>query len=127
MLVYEGNVVLEELCHGVSAVFAAEGILLDEFVEALRLHELPDEFYVVVGVSLATLLLPQEVPIEVKEVITGEVGRVHLIVFLLKVLVKLYIIIHRHEQKVEEELFDRKLGIGPVLLFKMSLHLPFGH
>ena len=96
-------------------------------MEGLRFDQLADECRarVVLG---SILLLPVEIALEVKELIAARRSSHHpaLAIFLcvlhfIRLAKEPNVLVHSDKQKVEEELFDAKLGVCPVLGIKLLL------
>ena len=97
-------------------------------MEALCRGECSDEIDVIVLVSYRLLLMPGQVLLEVEEVLTRLESSVDVLVLLgLWGLEEHNVVVDGNEEEVEEELLNGKLGICPILLFKVLFNLTFRH
>ena len=123
------DVHLEENRHGIVLILlCGYWSLLNELVEALCRGECSDEIDVVILVPDRLFLLPRKVLLEVEEVLTRlESCVVFLFLFRLRGLEEHDVVVDSYEKEVEEELLNGKLGICPILLFKVLFNLTFRH
>ena len=112
-LVEELNTRLKKDCRALGLLLLPHVILFDELVEALRLDELPHERIGFAGLRERMLIQPRQVTIKVKDVVralqTGQNANFiawSLFALLIVSPVELDVIVHGHEQEVEEELLD---------------------